>query len=69
LLGLLAEAEGDGATIPRGLGITEQRATDSLTEGIDGVLTARATEYTAHPAQGTAINAVMFIVMCGASVL
>jgi hypothetical protein len=49
LLGLLADTKGAAATILGGLGITEQRARDWLTEAIDDVLTARAAEATARP--------------------
>jgi hypothetical protein len=49
LLGLLADTKGAGATILRRLGVTEQRARDWLTEAIDEVLTARATENTQQP--------------------
>jgi hypothetical protein len=44
LLGLLADTKGAGATTLGRLGITEQHAREWLTEAIDDVLTARATE-------------------------
>jgi hypothetical protein len=49
LLGLLADSRGAGATILRGLGITEQRARDWLDEAIEEALAARATANTPQP--------------------
>jgi len=43
LIGLLADTRGAGATILRGLGITEQRARDWLDDAIEEALAARGT--------------------------
>lgn len=51
LLGLITDTKGAGATILRGLGITEQRARDWVDQAIEEALTARTAANTPPPSQ------------------